>query len=48
MVSSPNKSSSMAESGVPPVSETEGHLPNGLYILTNNLSRTALDLYEGT
>lgn len=37
----------MAESGGPPVAETKGHLPNGLYILTNNLSRTALDLYEG-
>ncbi|KAG8894892.1 hypothetical protein FRC01_012686, partial [Tulasnella sp. 417] len=40
----------MAERGVPPAYETErqdGPLPDGLYVLTNNMSRTVLDLSGG-
>lgn len=53
MVSGPNSSPLMAETIIPPAYKTEEQngppsLRDGLYILTNNMSRTVLDLYGGT
>lgn len=53
MVSGSKSSPSMAETIIPPAYKTEGQdrppsLRDGLYILTNHMSRTVLNLWEGT
>lgn len=51
MVSGRDDSPPMAELGVPPAYGADGQdhpLPDGLYILTNKMSRTVLDLSGGT